>query len=601
MSGTLEHFHFLRPLWLLALPLFWLLVWRYLRARHAGGAWARICDEALLPFVTAVRESSRHHVAVGATVLGGTLAILAAAGPTWERLPVPVFRGESALVIALDLSRSMNAADVTPTRLERARYRVADLLRLRRTGQTAMVVFAAQSFVVTPLTDDTDTLLAQLQVLDTDIMPSQGSEPATALEQAGRLLTQAGIPSGHVLLITDGATEAALARARDIAADWRHRLSVIGVGTPGGAPVPDRSGGFVKDRTGEIVVSTLDETALRALANAGRGLYLDVGASDAALAGLDELLDADLDAGVQRLEDLASEQWREFGPFLLLPLLPLAALGFRRGVLVLPVALALGLAGAPRPATAGWWATDDQAGSAAWERGEYAAAAEAFEDARWAGAAHYRAGDWAQAAQTLEALDDPQSHYNRGNALARLGKLPEAIEAYDAVLDQDPEHADAAHNKALLEKLLEDERPPDQQGQNDEQDGDGESQGSQAADERGGEQGGESSAQPNSADQADAPNDTPGEEASGAGEQSPEQQEAEAQQAEQSEGERDENEDAREAQLADARNESDAERAQATEQWLRQIPDDPGGLLRRKFEYQYKQLYGDRPYRGEAW
>lgn len=599
MSGVLEQFHFLRPWWLLALPVFWLLVWRFLRGRHQGGAWARICDEALLPFVMTTRESPSHRAAATATVLGGTLAILAAAGPTWERLPVPVFRGESALVVALDLSASMNAADVTPSRLERARYRVADLLRLRRAGQTAMVVYAAQSFVVTPLTDDTQTLAAQLQVLDTGIMPSQGSEPGSAIEQAERLLAQAGVPRGHVLLITDGASDEALARARDAAGDSPHRLSVLGVGTPDGAPVPDRSGGFMKNAAGEIVVSTLEEDALRALASAGRGLYFDVGASDAELARLNDLLEADLDAGVQRLEALASEQWREIGPWLLLPLLPLAALGFRRGVLVVVLAASLTLG--VRPAMAGWFQRDDQAAEAAFERGEYAEAARRFDRQAWQAAAHYRAGAFEEAAAALEPLDTTDAHYNRGNALARLGRLQEAIAAYDAALEQAGDHADAAHNKALLEKLLEQEQPPEQRGQNDEQDEDGQSQGSQAADERGSEQSGESSAEPSASDEANARQEHQSDDSQAAGEDVAEDvpeaaAEREAEGAEENDaGEQDE------TQLAEARNESDAERAQATEQWLRQIPDDPGGLLRRKFEYQYKRQYGDTPYRGDAW
>ncbi|MEQ8661991.1 MAG: VWA domain-containing protein, partial [Gammaproteobacteria bacterium] len=242
----MEAFHFLRPAWLLALPAFWLACWWHLRARGRGGAWSRVVDPALLPFMVDAAAGAAGRARNGGLLLAGTLAVLALAGPTWERTPVPVFRKDAALVVALDLSASMNAEDINPSRLVRARYKVADLLRLRHDGQTGLVVFAAQSFVVTPLTDDTATLLAQLQGLDTSIMPRQGSAPESALAQAAELLVQAGMTVGHVLLVTDGADPASLARAGAVADEKGLAVSVLGVGTAQGAPVPDASGGFIR-------------------------------------------------------------------------------------------------------------------------------------------------------------------------------------------------------------------------------------------------------------------------------------------------------------------------------------------------------------------
>ena len=369
----MAEFHFLRPLWLVALIPVGLMVWRYFRVRHRGGAWSRACDAALLPFVLSTHSARESKLTGLAVALAGTLAIVALAGPVWERLPVPVFRGESALVIALDLSASMNAEDPSPSRLQHARFRIADILRLRTTGQTALVVFAAQSFVVTPLTDDTETLAAQLQELDTLMMPSQGTEPAAALEQADQLLQQAGISRGHIVLITDGADRPTLERAHTQIATMRHRVSVLGVGTAQGAPIPDQSGGFLKGPANEIIISRLAVMALRELANAGRGMFLDLTADDRDLETLNGLQNSDLDAGVERLEDLAASQWREFGPWLLLLLLPIAAAGFRRGLLVLLLAVIAPIV--PIDATAGWWQTPDQEAQSAYADGAYGAAA----------------------------------------------------------------------------------------------------------------------------------------------------------------------------------------------------------------------------------
>ena len=598
----IEDFHFLRPYWLLALPLFMGLVAWYLRGRSQGGVWQQVVDQELLPFLVESAPRTRRRQG-GGLVLAGLLAILALAGPTWERVPVPVFRQESGLVIALDLSSSMKATDLSPSRLARARYRVTDLLDLRRDGQTALVVFAAQSFVVTPLTTDSATLLAQLQGVDPSIMPAQGSEPGAAIALARELLDQAGIHHGHVLLVTDGANPATLDAARATAAEAGLPISVLGIGTREGAPIPDAAGGFIKDSGGEIVVSALDPPTLASFAASTGGIYLDGAAGDTELERLLTLLDARLDAEAEQLEDLASAEWREFGPWLLLPLIPLAALGFRRGALAVLLA---GLILPPQPARAApsWWLTPDQAGAAAFERGDFEAAREDFADPAWRGAADYRAGNYESAVGTLEALDNPQAHYNRGNALARSGRYQEAIEAYEAALDAEPGLEDAAHNKALIEELLENmEPPPEQQGEGQAED---EQQGQPEQDEQ---SEGEGSGQ---SQQSDAAESESQDGAAGAGETPEQREEAESGESQAQDAEQEQTEQAASAEerpaesgddsvTAQAGSESEVERAQATEQWLRQIPDDPAGLLRRKFQYQYKQRYGKSNYDGERW
>ncbi|MEQ8232437.1 MAG: VWA domain-containing protein [Gammaproteobacteria bacterium] len=620
-------FHFLRPEWLLALPLFWLACWWHLRGRGRGGTWSRVVDPELLPFMVDAGTGGGGRARSGGLALAGTLAVLALAGPTWERAPVPVFRKDSALVIALDLSASMNAEDVTPSRLVRARYKVADLLRLRRDGQSGLVVFAAQSFVVTPLTDDTATLLAQLQGLDTSIMPRQGSAPESALAQAAELLEQAGITVGHVLLVTDGADAAGLARAGAVAESAGLAVSVLGVGTEQGAPVPDASGGFMRDAGGELVMSAVDRGRLAEFAAAHDGLYLDLASEDAALERLNRHIEDALAARSERLDDLASSQWREAGPWLLLPLLVLAALGFRRGAFFALALAVLPLAPGPvraqaaetaetaaRPGAwfgADWFRTDDQAGAQAFERGDYATAAERFANPEWRAAARYRAGDYEQALETYAEGEDALAHYNRGNALARLGRYEEALAAYERALEAAPGNADAEHNKAVIEELLaqqNEQQPPQQGSSDDEQREQDEQQGQQQGENQAGGEGG-TQQQPDQAEREQSEGEASGEpgeeqseqaEAAQKNEQDAER-EAEQQQARPEQGEEDEENAEAARQLADAQSESDAERAQATEQWLRQIPDDPAGLLRRKFQYQYKQRYGDTPYEGDRW
>jgi Ca-activated chloride channel family protein len=200
----MSEFHFLRPEWFWALiPLAALVLWwSFHHAR--GGQWRRLVDPALQPHVLTGGAGRRGRAGPWIFALAGLLTVTALAGPAWERLPQPVFKDRSALVIGLDLSRSMLARDLAPSRLERAKLKGVDILRARRTGQTALVAFAAGAFTVTPLTDDVETITAHVSDLDVDLMPAQGSRPDRAVDKAMELFDNTGIRHGRVLLITDG-------------------------------------------------------------------------------------------------------------------------------------------------------------------------------------------------------------------------------------------------------------------------------------------------------------------------------------------------------------------------------------------------------------
>lgn len=624
-------FQFLRPWWLLALlPLLAFLVW-FARRRYEIRRWRGIVDPALMPHVLiGTGAHSRRWITVLLAV-AGVLMITALAGPVWERMPQPVFRSQDALVIALDLSRSMDTADVKPSRLARARFEISDILERRAEGQTALIAYAAEPFVISPLTDDTRTIAAQLPALSTDLMPSQGSRADRALEQAAELLQRSGAVRGRVMLVTDGVD---VARTEPVARKLRRSgigVAVLGVGTAEGGPIPGPDG-FVSRADGSIVVARLDATGLQAVAVAGGGRFAALAADesdiDKLLAGFDPGFD---DAQASGLE---ADVWREEGPWLLLPLLPLAALAFRRGVigvwlllLVLPV----------RPATAlEWsdlWSRPDQRASRALEAGDADAATELFDDPAWKGAAAYRAGRFEESAQALEALDDADAIYNRGNALARLGRYDEAIAAYEQVLERDADHNDARYNRDLLRELQQQSQPQQGGGESsdssddasqpqdggDPQSGGGEQQDDAADSARSGQQESEpsgASVNQQAGEQADDDSDDTGDDT---GDDSTGQDSApEAMAASGNPGDRtgqppqapDGQADASATDAADGADETTGEESQAearteelppdeealaAEQWLRKIPDDPGGLLRRKFYYQYQQRGNTQP------
>jgi Ca-activated chloride channel family protein len=571
----MDDFQFLRPLWLLLLPLGPLLAWSLWRRLHEGMQWHDVCDPHLLRHLLVAPPAARRKWPYCMLIPAATLAVLALAGPAWERLEQPVYRTLNARVVVLDLSRSMDATDYQPSRLTRARFKVVDILRRSRDRPVGLAVFAAAGFVITPLTEDGNTIISLLPAVSANIMPAQGSRPDLGLEAAALMLERGGARRGEVILITDGVKGT---RAEGQAATLRaagFRVSVLAAGTPGGGPIPIQGGGFFKDLRGDIVVATTDYAALRAIAQAGGGRFASLSNDDS---DIDHLLSFEVPQPFQldlHASERISEVWRDRGPWLLLLLLPLAALGFRRGWLAL---IPLSIAVMPTPARAiGWddlWARSDQQSATALEQGDPARAAGVARDPRWKGAALYRDEQYEEASESFDHNDDPTAHYNRGNALARAGRLGEALDAYDAVLEADPQHGDALHNRTLVARLMEQLRQRSQQQQ---KGGESGGEGQQGGDnpENQGDQGQE----PRDAMDQKQDSDNAGDDAGG--------------------------DEARAAAMQTVQPRGDspltAEEQQAMAQWLRRIPDDPGGLLRRKFQLEYSKRRRERPAGTDAW
>lgn len=582
-------FHFLRPEWLLMLPLVVLVTAVLARRRLAAGSWQRVVDPALLPFVLSRSQTHQGNYRWWLAALGGVLAVTAMAGPAWNRVEQPVYRSAQSLVIALDLSRSMDAQDLTPSRLVRARLKILDILERRASGQTALVVYSANAFTVTPLTTDADTVASLVNSLGTDIMPSRGSYPLAAIDKARQLLEQAGVRDGEVLLIADGgASEAAERAARDLR-DAGYRLSVLAVGTPDGAPIPRAEGGFVTDRFGQMAVPRLETDGLRELALAGGGRFSVITSDDS---DIERLLATGGGVGESTDDSQATDQWQDEGPWLLLALVPLAALSFRRGWVFVIAAAILPL---PQPAQAfEWqdlWKTPDQQAAALLEEGDAVAAAEQFRDPAWQGVARYRAGDYAESASRFASGDDARSLYNQGNALARMGEFEAAIDAYNAALERNPADEDALYNRDLLQDIMDAQDSANDQNQESSGESGGEAQ--QAEGDSQSDQSGEQGSQGSPGNESEEGDSTRDEQEMSEEDLAALQEELER--AAQEAAEQGEQNDPQEGNAqADAEARRQQEQQQAMEQWLRRIPNDPGGLLRRKFRYQYQRQGRDQ-------
>ena len=328
----MTEFHFIRPWWFLALLPLVLLLYRCYQNTQKENQWRAEVDPALLPHLLDGEPSSvtfRPFIGLG---LLWVLTVIALAGPSWERLLTPVYRGLQERVLVVDLSRSMNAVDVKPSRLDRVKQKLNDVLDLSVDAQTALIVYSAVPYVVSPLTDDVQTIRSMLPSINTSIVPAQGSRTALALAKAAELLQGSGSRNGSIWLFTDSDLDGSAVSQATVITDAGYRLSVMGVGSAEGAPIPTSEGGFLKDRRGNIVVVKLESAPLRALAQAGGGVFTTVSNSDE---DIQRMLSAD--AGLADGELQASDQkqqaevWLERGPWIMLLLAPLAALVFRRG------------------------------------------------------------------------------------------------------------------------------------------------------------------------------------------------------------------------------------------------------------------------------
>ncbi|MGN8278503.1 tetratricopeptide repeat protein [Pseudomonas sp. SMN5] len=571
--------HWLRPWFVLLLPLLGWLLWQLWHRQKRVGRWQMILPPAFHSVLLSGgsgRESRLPWIALG---LAWLLIVLALLGPSWARVEQTSQRPADPLVVLLELTPEMLATDAPPTRLEQARRKVLDLLHNRSDAQTAIIVYAGSAHTLVPLSDDLATSANLLEALKPSIMPQNGHRADLAVNKALALLDQGELGHGRILLIGSSLSEQERHGIRQSLEGSATRWLMLGIGTREGAPVAQEDGSYLKDAQGAILVPRLDNPGLKSFASELDGRYRQARLDDSDLRGLG-LLD-----GPRHLrsdgQTLRLDTWADQGYWLLLPLLLLAACAGRRGWLFcLPLLLAL-----PQTGHAfefeDLWLRPDQQGQHLLKQKRPAEAAKHFEDSQWQGVALYEAGDYSAAAQRFAEGNDARAHYNRGNALARSGELEAALDAYEQALELQPDLRPAQTNKALVQSLLNEQTPPtDEPKPADQQEpGPAEQAPNADAQAQSSEQGQPSAETPATPDEAQPSHAAPPGAQDVPGSELPDEQTTTP--------------PLRPA--GDQRNEE--EQRQAMEQWLRQIPDNPGELLRRKFWYEQQshQAQGKTP------
>lgn len=618
LTEIFDTFHFLRPWWFLGLlPVVAVIGFYTWRKRNAGN-WETIINPELLPFL--LQGSGGKHALSGPWLVAFMISAwifccLGLAGPAWQQLPQPVHKQDSALVVVLDLSPSMLAEDISPNRLVRARYKLIDILTRKTEGVVGLIVYGGDSHTVSPLTEDSNTIMSMVPVLEPNLMPETGSNVEEGLASAIDLAVSGGYQQADILLITDGIDKSALSNiAPIISGEGNYRLSILGVGTTDGAPIPSFAGGFIK-KAGNVIVAKLNVGTLRKIAANNGGSYQTLSADDRdidnLLAGMDSLL-----TNSTRETDRSFDLWDDQGYWLVLLLLPVLLLSFRKGSVVVILIAPLLFTAQPVEALE-WqdlWQTPDQQASEEMKAENYEAAKDLFEDSRWRGSAAFKAGDFDQAIADFSQDDSAIGDYNHGNALAKAGDLEGAIEAYNNALSKEPKMEDARFNLDLVEQLK-DQQDQDQQNQeqqdqdqqNQQQDQDQQSQEQQDQDQQSQEQQDQDQQSQEQQDQ-----DQQSQEQKDQGQEQQNQDQQNESNEDPAQPEQDKPEDKNEAATEEEQKEevsveelSDEEKQEqeAIERILRRIPDDPGGLLRAKFRHQARQRSQNRrpPTNEERW
>jgi Ca-activated chloride channel family protein len=628
----IQDFHFIRPEWLWAIvPALGLLIWLKMAHKKQSG-WQSVIPPHLYKHMLIGQVQKGKKPPYSWLFFIWLLSIVAMAGPTWERLPQPVYQLKMGHVIVLDMSLSMRATDVNPDRLTRAKYKAIDLVNRIGEGEMGLVAYAGDAFVISPLTKDAANITTLIPSLAPEIMPIAGSDPLLGIEQAAQLLSNAGYSKGAIYWITDGIDRQQQQELQTYVSSMPFTLNALVVGTDEGAPITQSNGELLKDRSGGIVIPRVNAEAVTRIANAGGGVAERLTNNDDDIEALASL--SLLETGSQTdegSEENEGDQWRELGPYLLLILLPLIALGFRKGLvfgLVLCVYFPISSntafaqqtkASVPTSDTAWWKApflNKDQEGFEHYSEGNYASAATEFDDPAWLGAAHYKAGNYEAALNAFLNVDTIDGIYNKANTLAHLGKLDEAIAAYDEVLAKDPDHQDAIANKALLEALKqqqekEQQEQQDQQsnnddGQSNEQSQSGEDQQSNENDSTNSQNDdSEGEKQQNNASQDPGSQNQESDEQEGAEEQNSDQQSDNAPDDNNKEQPKDAQTDseqnskdndkqtpaaAQQGELTD----EEKEQQQRIESLMRRVPDDPAFLLKRKMQLEAQKRQRQR-------
>lgn len=465
-----SQFQFAHFSWLWALvmiPLTWVLFFLYYRKTASQHKLETFIDKHLIPYLLLGTNKKKKKIwnQLFLWSVVWSCLVIALAGPRWDFREISTFTRDQSLAILLDLSESMNARDVSPSRLGRAKQRIEDLLDLSKGVKMGLIAFAADPHMIVPMTDDKDTIKHLLSSLDTDLVYVQGSKLSPALDMAATALENEPGNNKAIIIISDGGFEdsSAIYTAQKLS-EKGILLYTMGVGSLEGAPLRDRQGAVTK-KNGSPIVSKLEQEKFSEISKMGKGRYFDAGHSEQL-----SLIFEDLKKRGEIQEKISKTQrlWKEHFYLFLVPILPLFLWWYQRGYIIACVLFitATSFSNASLPS---FFYNQDQQGEQAYKEEDYSVAASCFQDPYRRGVAYYRMGDYKSAEEMFRLSKRPEmacsAAYNLGNSLVQQNKLQQAIVAYEEVLEQWPDYTPAKENLELVKKMLEQQSSQEQENQ----------------------------------------------------------------------------------------------------------------------------------------
>jgi Ca-activated chloride channel family protein len=432
----------------------WLvIIWAQVRRQSGHDMFGGIIAPHLLEHLRIARFNSRWFNPATVSGMLTVLLVLVMMGPSWRQQPSPLNQDEAALVILLDVSSSMQQSDVQPSRLQRARQKITDLLALRPDKQAALIVYSGTAHTVLTLTADQEILNQYLAAITPGIMPRTGKFPEYSLQLVDKVLRDTDAPA-TVVMFADGLGADSNRAFRDYFGANPHQLLVLGVGT----------------EAEEEGLVPLERKSLQQLAADTGGSYLDLTVDDRDMRRIDRRIDSYYVV----VEDSALP-WLDSGYPLVYVCLALFLMWFRKGWtltwawLLVPLLLA----GNPTPAlaeeepaasnttlqSAGYlvadlWLTGDQQGRLLMQMERYQQAAGRFTNPLWKGMAHYYAEEFMVAAEYFSRQDSDAALFNEANARAHARDYIRAVNRYDRLLQRNPDYPGAQPNRDKVQDLI---------------------------------------------------------------------------------------------------------------------------------------------------
>lgn len=424
MIEFLQNFHFLRPWLLLFLLLPFALYLRKTKFFALLSSWEDVCDKNLLDFLL-VRNNNLKSLSIKKLIYTALIVTtLAAAGPSWKKEELPVFAIENPNMFILSLAQDMQLKDISPSRLERAKFMLSDIIDNLVDGQFGIEVYSNEPYILTPITDDVRLIKSLLPQIVPNIMPDQGDRLDRAIDLALERFKSAGYSSGNIILFAsdvgqrfDLALEKAKANVNE-----NYYLHVVDASYSG-------------------------SDKLKLLANAGNGVYLKV--TELSPNKLLEKINSLNKEHTILTENLRSN-YIDYGYYLVFVSLFCILFLFRKGLLILVLCCFT------TQAQAGFLQNNNQEGFSLFKNGAYDKAVEKFTDFNWKGIAFYKQDKLDDAlAEFSKQPQDVISLYNKGVVLVKLCKYEEALKTFDDVLTINPQFADALYNRQVLTDLFE--------------------------------------------------------------------------------------------------------------------------------------------------